>query len=173
MEGTLPNTTVTNHIPSDTEGTHPNTTVADDLCSDTESTHPCLDLPSLTHNTEKDSNKEANHSKVKLIITTGTAAGGLPISNQDDKSTACKVEDPPPHCSPVETKGMSTKMHNRCCIVHSLFRSYLFLHVSTCQMLNCCHKSLPQQSSVQPLQTALFGGAGMKSLSCQVLDLLV
>ena len=173
MGGTLPNTTVANHILSDTEGTHPNTTVTDDLCSDTETTHPCLDLPPLTHNTEKDSNKEANHSKVKLITTTGTAVGGLPISYQDDKSTAHKVEDPPPHCSPVETKGMSTKMHNHCCIVHSLFRSYLFLHVSTCQMLNCCRKSLPQQSSVQPLQTALFGGAGMKSLSCQVLDLLV
>ena len=173
MEGTLPNTTVANHILSDTEGTHPNTTVTDDLCSDTETTHPCLDLPPLTHNTEKDSNKEANHSKVKLITTTGTAVGGLPISYQDDKSTAHKVEDPPPHCSPVETKGMSTKMHNHCCIVHSLFRSYLFLHVSTFQMLNCCRKSLPQQSSVQPLQTALFGGAGMKSLSCQVLDLLV
>ena len=128
MEGTHPNTTVANHLPSDMEGTHPtlpNTTVADDLCSDTEGTRPCLDLPPLTHNTEKDSNKEANHSKVQLVTATGTAVGGLPISNQDDKSTTCKVEDPPPHCSPVESKGMLTK-HNLfdmyCCTVHSLCR---------------------------------------------------
>ena len=127
-EGTHPNTTVANHLPSDMEGTHPtlpNTTVADDLCSDTEGTRPCLDLPPLTHNTEKDSNKEANHSKVQSVTATGIAVGGLPISNQDDKSTTCKVEDPPPHCSPVESKGMLTK-HNLfdmyCCTVHSLCR---------------------------------------------------
>ena len=126
--------TLTNHLPSNMEGTHPtipNTTVADDLRSDTEGTHPCLGL-SLTHNTEKDTNKEASF---KLVMATGTAAEGLPVSNQDDKSTTSKVEDP--SRSPVENKGMSTKMHNLfdmyCCVVHLLFRWYLFfLHVSTC-----------------------------------------
>ena len=126
--------TVADDLCSDTEGTHPtipNTTVADDLRSDTEGTHPCLGLP-LTHNTEKDTNKEANRSKVKSVTATETE--GLPVSSQDDKSTTSKVEDPSPRCSPV---GMSTKMHNLfdmyCCVVHSLFRWYLFLlHVSTC-----------------------------------------
>ena len=129
--------TVADDLRSDTEGTHPtipNTTVADDLRSDTEGTHPCLGLP-LTHNTEKDTNKEANRSKVKSVTATGTE--GLPVSSQDDKSTTSKVEDPSPRCSPVESKGMSTKMHNLfdmyCCVVPSLFRWYLFLlHVSTC-----------------------------------------
>ena len=130
--------TVADHLPSDVEGTHPtipSTTVADDLRSDTEGTHPCLGLP-LTHGTEKDTNKEANCNEVKSVIATETAAEVLPVSNQDDKSTTCKVKDPSPR-SPVESKGMSTKMHNLfsmyCCVVHSLFRWYLFLlHVSTC-----------------------------------------
>ena len=133
---TIPNTTVADDLRSDTEGTHPtipNTTVADDLRSDTEGTHPCLGLP-LTYNTEKDTNKESNRSKVKSVTATETE--GLPVSSQDDKSTTSKVEDPSPRCSPVESKGMSTKMHNLfdmyCCVVHSLFRWYLFLHVSTC-----------------------------------------
>ena len=132
-------TTAADDLPLDMGGTHPtipNTTVTDDLRSDTESTHPCLGLP-LTHNTEKDTNKEANCNEVKSVTATGTAAEGLPVSNQDDKSTTSTVEGPSPRHSPVESKGMSTKMHNLfdmyCCIVHSLFRWYFFfLLVSTC-----------------------------------------